>query len=318
MRDSLVIHSRARASGRWRPALLAVAMLASLFRASVASADSGGDTDEPTPAVELGIRTTLEYSRGKYGGGGRPTDIEYAPTEIFGAWRAWTLTLTVPLVWVHGPSSFAAPGQPPPPPPPSNVMPPPAPPSAARGPAMPPPPPPDGDRPPPPPRDSSNGASGVGDLTLGLRYDLPPLMEDRVFLDVTTEVKLPTADDDQGLGTGRTDVSLLGSGTVGFGDWWPYVGGGYRVAGSSGRYDTQNGGMVWGGLLWQALEDGTLGAQIDWRRALVESSDDPLEAMLYGMWQANEAWSLGIHALAGLSDGSPDFAVGTSLTLMAR
>lgn len=58
---------------------------------------------------------------------------------------------------------------------------------------------------------------GIGDLVLGLRHRLSEETEDRPATAVQAAIKLPTADEDQGLGTGEADFFLAGiaSRTVG-------------------------------------------------------------------------------------------------------
>lgn len=157
--------------------------------------------------------------------------------------------------------------------------------------------------------------SGLGDLTLGVNWALP---EDRLGfgLDLGARVKVPTASDSKGLGTGKADASLAAELSKSFGNVTPFVSAGYRFVGSPEGLDLNN---AWFGSVGASLVAGksVFIASYDYREsrsALTEDSQD-----LFGAFSTplSSALNFTLYGSAGLSDGSPDYGVGAMITLKA-
>lgn len=89
---------------------------------------------------------------------------------------------------------------------------------------------------------ASGQAQGQGDSYLKLGYELPRFSP-RVILRPQAKIKIPTANEDKGLGTGEFDYQTQLDSFFYVGGWWPYVSIGYRWRGD-GRYETTTGGST--------------------------------------------------------------------------
>ncbi len=58
----------------------------------------------------------------------------------------------------------------------------------------------------------------------------------------------------------------------------------------------------------------TVSTLLDWRRALVKGTDDPLELYAQLAVKLTPILTMTPYAYAGLTDGSPDFGVGVELS----
>lgn len=159
---------------------------------------------------------------------------------------------------------------------------------------------------------TDGSASGIGDLRLAATYAFDtggPL-----GVDLTANVKLGTADEDKGLGTGATDYGLAldlyrdFDGTTLFGSV------GYTVLGDSDFIDVDS---VVGANVGASrkLGPGSLGLSYEWREAASDGFDDRSELMAFYSVRTDGGNRWQVYALAGLSDGSPDIGAGFSYTI---
>jgi hypothetical protein len=157
----------------------------------------------------------------------------------------------------------------------------------------------------------TGSASGIGDLRLYGIYAFDtgtPL-----GIDLSANVKIATADEDKALGTGANDYGLALDlyrdidGTTVFG------GVSYTLLGDSEFIDTND---VFGANIGVShdIAVGALGMSYDWRQAASDTADDRSE--LTGFWSVHSSettkWQL--YGVLGLSDGSPDWGGGVSIS----
>jgi len=124
------------------------------------------------------------------------------------------------------------------------------------------------------------------------------------------KVKIPTADEDRNLGTGKTDY---GFGAEFDKQLWRFILFGdasYTVIGSPAGQDLRNRPAASGGVGFMVTNALTVGAFIDWRRALVKGRDDPTELVGFLTYKVTRTLSFSPNVFVGLTDGSPDFGVG--------
>lgn len=127
------------------------------------------------------------------------------------------------------------------------------------------------------------------------------------------KVKIPTANEDRNLGTGETDY--------GFGFEWEkqferfllFGDASYTVIGSPPGQDLRNRPAASLGAGLQLTNALTVGALIDWRRAVVSGRDDPTELVGFLTYTITRTISFSPHVLVGLTNGSPDFGIGFEL-----
>lgn len=284
---------------RWR---IAAASAISLLGSSAAEA-----------ATNWQFTTGSEYSTGKFGSSAS-TDVLVVPFSAKLKWNAWTLRASVPYVYVHGPADVTVVVD-----------------DHGGG-------------------DSSSGGSGnsgssnsggsdddgsgedetetesedrfaadrkvsgIGDASLALSYSFDDIASTPAYLDVTGKVKFATGSESKGLGVGATDYAALSEFGWDAGTGGAYLNAGRRFLGNSSTLDRVDG--------WQAgvgawINLGTrieLGADYSWREASIVGSADPAALEATTTLRLTPNWRVAASAGAGLSDGSPDFFGGLSLS----
>ncbi|MBF0621753.1 MAG: transporter [Magnetococcales bacterium] len=156
---------------------------------------------------------------------------------------------------------------------------------------------------------------GFGDLWLTVTHELDINLTAGVAVDLSAKLKLPLADRDKGLGTGRADGVLQ----MDFfhrldRDWYLLGGVGYKWKGSSPTYDPRN---VWlGSLGTQYLLDrkNSLGLILDYQQATSDTSADIKEIMGLVSHRWNKTWSGSFYMVHGLTESTPDLGGGFQLS----
>lgn len=157
---------------------------------------------------------------------------------------------------------------------------------------------------------SKHTESGLGDIKLNAGLTLLQESDDLPRVLGLLYAKLPTADENKGLGTGEFDWGGgLGLGRH-FGDWSTYVDAIYIDPGTSSLYNPDP-YWEWQASLSYRLSD-TLrpGLALTGGTAPFAGQDDPLkiQARLNGL--TGEHSSFGLYLARGLSNGSPDWGFG--------
>lgn len=162
------------------------------------------------------------------------------------------------------------------------------------------------------PQAQSTTASGIGDLRLAATYSVNT--GSALGVDLTANAKVATADEDKGLGTGASDFGVAldlyrdFAGTTAFG------GLSYTMLGESDFIDVD--GVAGANLgVSRKVGAGSLGASYEWRQAAASGFEDRSEVTAFYSVPAGAAGKLQVYALAGLSDGSPDFGAGVGYTV---
>ncbi len=157
----------------------------------------------------------------------------------------------------------------------------------------------------------SGSATGLGDLRLSGTYSFPSTGATGV--DLTANVKVATADEDKGLGTGATDYGLALDLYRDFNGTTLFGGAGYTVLGDSDFIDTDS---VWNANIGvsRAVGNGSLGVMYDWRAAATTTADDRSEVTGFYSINSSDSAKWQFYATKGLSDGSPEWGAGVSLT----
>ena len=156
--------------------------------------------------------------------------------------------------------------------------------------------------------------SGLGDLSLTGTYTLPDAATGGLDVDLTGRVKLPTASDSKGLGTGKTDFGVSADISKTMGAWSPFVTVGYRWLGEPAGVDLKNTVSASVGTSVIVGGTGVFIVSYDYTSKtsdLVDDAQDIFGAFSHPL-NDNINWTL--YGLAGLSEGSPDAEVGLVLT----
>lgn len=228
----------------------------------------------PPPAAETWVGTGFDYSRGRYGLA-TATEVFSVPVELNHVSGPWIFRAIASWLKVTGPSAAALTGGGP---------------GALT-------------------RPTSASESGPGDLYLDATYRAGAVAGD-VQLDTTARVKLPTADEARGLGTGEVDyyAQLTASRTLGA--TTPFATLGYRVLGDSPRYQLRDGPYAGVGAHFRTGEHTVVTASVDWRSRLVADGEAGTEATLAITHDLSPRWRMMAYASAGFTDASPDAAGG--------
>lgn len=160
----------------------------------------------------------------------------------------------------------------------------------------------------------SSTESGMGDVWLSATYAVPPLPTELGYLDLTGKVKLPTADEDDGLGTGEIDYTLQADYFKPLGNFTPYATLAYKIKGDPSGVDLKNVFYTSVGSGYRVSEEAIVGLSLDYQQAATTYGDDSLE--LFGYWtqKLSAQWSATFYAYLGLADGSPDQGLGLQLS----
>jgi len=160
-------------------------------------------------------------------------------------------------------------------------------------------------------------APGVGDLSLKGRlylFDDPGTDSFLPAITPTARVKFPTADASEGLGTGEYDF--------GFGleldkqveIFFLFADFSYTFIGDPPGTNLRDQIAVGSGVGYQIFQSLSASVAYAWSRSLVSGTDDPMDIITNVSWRITRTFTWTPFASFGLTDGSPDFAVGFSLS----
>ena len=157
----------------------------------------------------------------------------------------------------------------------------------------------------------SGAASGIGDLRLAAIYSVDT--GSALGLDLSGNAKLATADEDKGLGTGAHDYGVAIDLYRQVGSAMLFGGVGYTWLGDSDYIDVDAVANANLGASWRA-GGGSLGLIYDYRQAASDGYDPRSEVTAFYALRAGEATRVQLHGVAGLSDGSPAWGAGVSVS----
>ena len=161
--------------------------------------------------------------------------------------------------------------------------------------------------------------SGLGDLIVSASYGIRPPVESPLpwFL-VSAKVKIPTASESKGLGTGKADYTVFSEiykpmGQIGF-----FVGGGYRFMGDPKDFELQNRWLASVGLDLEISNRVGVGVSYDYREGATSSSPDAHEISPWITIHLDRGLRVDPYAVFGLSNGSPSYGAGLRFSWSTR
>ena len=153
--------------------------------------------------------------------------------------------------------------------------------------------------------------SGLGDVVAGVTlYDVIRIDDVGVIVDLTGKVKLGTADDDKGLGTGETDYSLQVDLFRLIDELTVLASAGYKVRGEPSGIDLENAFFGSIGGVYRFTSQIRAGLIFDFRESAFSSGDSLRELTGFVSRRVGEHWRVQVHLLTGFSDASPDWGGG--------
>jgi hypothetical protein len=156
-------------------------------------------------------------------------------------------------------------------------------------------------------------ASGLGDIVLKGRLFLLSDAGPTSPLPAVTpfyQVKFPTADEDEGLGTGELDHGFGLELDKAINDFFLFAHVGYTFIGEPPGTDLRNRFSAGGGAGVYLTRDLSASVSVVWKQSLVKGSEDPTDLFFDVAWRIYENLSLNPFASIGLTEGSPDYGVG--------
>lgn len=230
----------------------------------------------PVLADELTVSSGLDYSRGKYG---TPTTSEtwYVPVIARYETGPMIYKLTIPYLRITNPAVG-----------------------------------PDGE---PLPGDCGSVEKGVGDTVASAGYALlDGSRGDGLIVDLIGKVKLPTANEDNCLGTGKTDFSAQLDLARAFGAISGFATLGWKKFGDPSGSDFDDPVFASLGLVTGLAPGTSAGAAYDWRQSVTSEGDGIREFTLFVTQRLSPSWKIQLYALKGYSDASPDSGGGLLLS----
>ncbi|WP_237056170.1 hypothetical protein [Microbulbifer sediminum] len=155
--------------------------------------------------------------------------------------------------------------------------------------------------------------SGIGDLWLTGTYSLDPIGE-RWFVDLSGKYKVPTADEEKGLGTGEPDYTLQAEVFTIVGDFTPFATLARKMKGDLPETELKDVWYTSVGSGYRLGSNTSVGVSLDYQQATTETNDPSTELFGYMNQKLSEQWSGMLYAYKGLSDGSPDFGFGVQVS----
>jgi len=159
---------------------------------------------------------------------------------------------------------------------------------------------------------SSRTESGLGDIVLGATYAAYYDAASTFGVDLAGKVKLPTADESKGLGTGEPDFVFLVDFYRSFDRVTGFAGIGYHILGDAPGLPLNN---VWSaslGASYRLDQRDSAGLSLDGRERAAPGSARQRELTGFFTRKLDRFWKAQLYALIGLADGSPDWGFGLS------
>jgi len=250
--------------------LLAALCFATSF--SLASAQDVAVAEQPPGTFKVG--SGFNYSTGDYGFT-QDTELWSIPLNLTYDLDRWTLKAGFSYLTIKGPANVATGTTP------------------APGPARP----------------TSATESGLGDTSVGVTYHAKRTPGE-LNVDFTARVKLPTANEDRGLGTGKTDTYLQADFSQTFGSVTAFTTLGYRFMGNSEESPLKDGVFVTAGAAYALPSGLVFGAAYDWQSRIVDGASPGSNLIGFVAKNPNDRWNLLAYGIAGFNDASPNFGIG--------
>ena len=224
----------------------------------------------------LTLGAGLHYSSGDYGTGRTTTITTLAGTARYET-GPWVYKATVPIIEVSG-ASTVVPGIG----------------RTGGGPAR------------------ERTKTGLGDIVVSATHATYYDRASTLGLDLTAKLKLPTADESEGLGTGEPDFAFLADVYKTFDRVTGFGGVGYHILGDAPGLPLEN---VWSanlGATYRLDARDSVGAMLEGRQRALPGGAPQRELTGFWMRKFDRDWSAQAYALVGLADGSPDWGLGVS------
>ncbi len=152
--------------------------------------------------------------------------------------------------------------------------------------------------------------AGLGDIILKGRYYVVEEKDYLPLIAVTGRVKLPTANENLGLGTGQLDYGFGVEMSKMLGDKWiAFLDGGYNIIGDPDGIQFQNQHWYDVGAGYYFTKDLLASVYFEEYRAIITGFVNARDLFFAVNYTASPAWRLNSGVTVGVSNGAPDYAL---------
>lgn len=154
--------------------------------------------------------------------------------------------------------------------------------------------------------------AGLGDVVAAFSYNLIDHTASGTAFDITTRIKLPTADDSRFLGSGRVDYAVQGDLYQTIAKWTFVATLGYRILGDPSGFTFQNVLFGAASLGYRLSPNVALGASYTTGQSPVRLQDGR-DVTFYLTRRITDQVRLNVYGLRGFSERSPDWGGGVNV-----
>lgn len=231
------------------------------------------------PAMaEWSVQTGIDYTNGKYGAS-EDTRILYIPVTLKNEGERYFARVTVPYIEVDAPVGDGGVAFVDGTPIPANAK-----------------------------------DDGMGDIVTAIGYTVLNHSASRTVVDIVGKVKLGTADEEKGLGTGEDDYSVQIDGYKTFGRLTYLLTTGYRVYGDLPDFELDDVFFGSVGAVYKVKPDVSGGLVYDFREKIAVDGDAVSELTAFITQKMSGDRKIQGYVVGGLSDASPDWGMGVMIT----
>lgn len=162
-------------------------------------------------------------------------------------------------------------------------------------------------------RADGNAIQGLGDAIVGYKRRTV-FAAKRRLLDWDGKIKLPTADESDGMGTGEVDYTLAATAYQRAGNNWLLMTLGYKWRGDARERPMNDGYLAKVGAVLTLDPRYSAGGSLDYSEAASPRSGDRRESTIYWNYKYTQRVKLTFYATKGFSDASPQWAGGFQLS----
>jgi len=162
-------------------------------------------------------------------------------------------------------------------------------------------------------RPDTERSGGFGDLLLRGSYGFQLARRGAwPYVELAGQLKIPTADEDEGLGTGEVDGTVELTVSQSWKGFSPFASGARRFVGDPPGLNLDDRWLASAGASQRLFAGLGAGLFYDYRQAPSSGTDDAHALVAFFSWKRGSL-RFSPYGLVGLSRGSPDFAVGAEL-----
>ena len=227
---------------------------------------------EPERFLRVTASTGFDFSTGDFGTD-TDTDVWYVPTYLKVEWDPIFLKVTVPFVFIDG-DAVLIDGQP-------------------EGIPL-----------------SVGSRGGIGDVVIAAGYGYFPNGGVLPAIELSGRIKIGTADEDQGLGTGEEDYTIQLDLWKNIGRITPFAAAGYKFIGEPPGVNLNDKVFASVGLSLSLGRRFSVGLAYDWAQSAVPGSPDIHGISPFASIKLSDHFAFDPYAVIGFSNSSPDWGLG--------